>query len=322
MKTHKRFLESGEAYPACGAEIVVGQGPAAMADRWAGVTCERCLRLRPNDTVKKSVKSFCGSVVLLACGAFLAALSAGVENSILMLGFGLGAVASAVSSVGSLVDGCRSLRDWWREVERAETGRCSKCSNPADSVRCDKCDKKLQTPPEPRWAYLLDRDDVLVLDTQTTGLDADAEVTDVAVINTRGRVLLYDLRRAGATSYRDIHGRLMRVLDRASTVCVYNAGFDMQMIEQSAARHGLDATIGADVVCIMKEYANLYTNDGRWPTLDKAAAAEGVSVGGARHRPLTDARLTLGLMRAVVARELSEPVAGVGGELSEDDIPF
>ena len=132
-----------------------------------------------------------------------------------------------------LVDGYRSLRDWWREVEPAKTGLCCECSNPADSILCDKCDKKLQTPPEPRWAYLLDRDDVLVLDTQTTGLDADAEVTDVAVINTRGRVLLYDLRRAGATSYRDVHGPLMRVLDRASTVCVYNAGFDMQ-IEQSA----------------------------------------------------------------------------------------
>ena len=160
-----------------------------------------------------------------------------------------------------------------------------------------------QSPPEPRWAHLLDRDDVLVLDTPTTGLDADAEVTDVAVCNTRGRVLLHDLRRVGATGYRDIHGPLMRVLKRASTVCVYNSGFDLQMIEQSAARHRLDATIGADVVCIMEEYAEHYTNDGRWLTLTRAAATESVSVGGARHHPLTDVRLTLGLMRAVVERE-------------------
>ena len=329
MKTHKRFLESGEAYPACGAEIVVGQGPAAMADRWAGVTCERCLRLRPNDTVKKSVKSFCWSVINLVVSAYFAAISVAEASDLgpAVVGTGFGAVVFALFSVGMLVDGCRSLRDWWREVERAETGRCFECSNPADSALCDKCDKKLQTPSEPRWAYLLDRDDVLVLDTQTTGLDADAEVTDVAVINTRGRVLLYDLRRAGATSYRDIHGPLMRVLDRASTVCVYNAGFDMQMIEQSAARHGLDATIGADVVCIMEEYANLYTDDGRWPKLGKAAAAEGVSVGGARHRPLTDARLTLDLMRAVVERERAHARRDKVEEkrevlLTEDDIPF
>ena len=50
MKIHKRFLGSGEAYQACGSEIVVGQGPAAMADRWTVVTCERCLRFRARRT--------------------------------------------------------------------------------------------------------------------------------------------------------------------------------------------------------------------------------------------------------------------------------
>ena len=339
MKTHKRFLGSGEAYPACGAEIVVGQEPAAMADRWTDVTCERCLRLRPNDTVNESVKSFCWSVINLAVSAVFAALFAsglygslarelGEARVIALPGIGFGFVVFALFSVGMLVDGCRSLRNWWWEVEPAKTGMCLECGNPTDSILCDKCDKKLQTPPEPRWAYLLDRDDVLVLDTQTTGLDADAEVTDVAVINTRGRVLLDDLRRAGATSYRDVHGPLMRVLDRASTVCVYNAGFDMQMIEQSAARHGLDANIGADVVCIMEEYANFYTNDGRWPKLDTAAEAEGVSVGGARHRPLTDARLTLNIMRAVVERERAQARRDKVEEkrdvllMEDDDIPF
>ena len=190
---------------------------------------------------------------------------------------------------------------------------------------CDECKKKEQQtrPPEPRWAHLLDREDVVVLDTQTTGLDADAAVVDVAVINTRGRVLLYDLRALGATSYRDVHGPLMRVLERASTICVYNAGFDMQMIEQSARRHGLDATIDANLVCIMEEYANFYTDNGRWPKLEKAAGAEGVSVGGARHRPLTDARLVLGLMRAVVARERSQEKRGeCEALLTGDDIPF
>ena len=75
----------------------------------------------------------------------------------------------------------------------------------------------------------------------------------------------------------------------------------------------------------MEEYANLYTDDGRWPKLDKAAAAEGVSVGGARHRPLTDARLTLDLMRAVRERAQArrDKVEEKREVLSmEDDIPF
>ena len=346
--THKRFLEKGEAYPACRVGIVADREVAPLADRWAAVSCERCLLCRPDDTVKECVKSFWSSVGLLASCVLLAALSAGVDNLILMLLFGLGAVASVIYSAGSFVEGCRLLRDWWRGAEEPRLvryqkangrrvgvapGRCvgsslDACWNPtgSGSLLCDECKKKQepkhQPPPKPRWAHLLDRDDVLVLDTQTNGLDADAEVTDVAVINTRGRVLIYDLRRAGATSYRDIHGRLMRVLDRASTVCVYNAGYDMQMIEQSAARYGLDVNIDADVVCIMEEYANLYTNDGRWPKLENAAATEGVSVGGARHRPLTDARLTLSLMRAVVERERAQVKREQKESVELDDVPF
>ena len=300
-----------------------------MADRWAGVTCERCRRLRPNDTVKESVRSFCWSVINLVVSAFFAAITVAEARDLgpFVAATGLGAIVFALISVGMLVDGCRSLRGWWREAEPARTGECLECSIPTDFLLCDKCDKKLQRPPEPRWAHLLNRDDVLVLDTQTTGLDADAEVTDVAVIDTRGRELLFDLRYAGATSYPDIHKRLMRVLVHASSICVYNAGFDIPMIKQSAERHGLDATIGADIVCILEEYANDHTNDGRWPTLAKAAAAEGVSVGGARHRPLTDARLTLSLMRAVVERERAQArrdkvEAQREVESAEDDIPF
>ena len=95
----------------------------------------------------------------------------------------------------------------------------------------------------------------------------------------------------------------MRVLERASIVCGYNLAFDMKMIQQSAARRGLDATIDAETVCIMEEYAEHYTPDGRWQKLEEAARREFVRVGGAPHRPLTDVRLTLGIMCKVVARE-------------------
>ena len=36
------------------------------------------------------------------------------------------------------------------------------------------------------WSTLLDREDVLILDTETTGLKPHHEVVEVAVINTRG----------------------------------------------------------------------------------------------------------------------------------------
>ncbi len=228
------------------------------------------------------------------------------EDLFVLFGFVSTAALGAVIIAAVLAGWCRSLWDWWRGVEPPEqTWTCFECGEelPSPGILCDKCAEP--QPAKPRWAHLLDRDDVMVLDTQTTGLDADAEVVDVAVINTRGRVMLHDLRAHGASSYVDVHEPLMSVLARASIICVYNEGFDMQMIRQSAERHGLDATIDASVVCIMEEYANHYTTDGRWPKLTAAARLEGVKVGGTRHRPLTDARLTLGLIRAVVTRDHS-----------------
>ena len=91
------------------------------------------------------------------------------------------------------------------------------------------------------------------------------------VVDTHGRVLLHDLRRRGASSYADVHGPLMRVLKRASIICVYNVDFEMKMIRQSAERHGLDATLDAETVCIMQEYADHYSADGRWSKLEDAA---------------------------------------------------
>lgn len=327
--THKRFPASGGEYPACGAATMPDGIVAALADSWATVTCERCVRLRPSGTVTAFVKFFSWSAINLVVSTFFAAISVAEAQDLgpFVAATGLAVVVFALCSVGMFIDGFRSWRDWWWELEAAETGTCAECDKPTDGLLCDKCEEKLQARPYPRWAHLLDRYDVLVLDVQTTGLDADAEVTDVAVIDTRGRVLLHDMRREGATSYRDIHDPLTRVLGQATTVCVYNAGFDMQMIEQSAARHGLDATVAVDVVCIMEEYPDLYTADGRWSKLDDVAAAEGVSVGGTRHRPLTDARLTLGLMRTVVQRERAQARRDTvehkrEGTLEDNDIPF
>ena len=164
-----------------------------------------------------------------------------IHDLMVQAGIVIGVVSLAVIIAAVLVGWCRSLWNWLRGVEPPEqTWTCIECSGgevPGPLELCSKCAKP--QPRKPRWAHLLDRDDVMVIDTQTTGLDADAEVVDLAVINTRRRVLLHDLREHGASSYADVHGPLMRVLDRASIICVYNEGFDMQMIRQSAERYGL-----------------------------------------------------------------------------------
>lgn len=45
-----------------------------------------------------------------------------------------------------------------------------------------------------RWAIdIVGRDDVVYLDTETTGLGPDAEIVDIAVVDQAGRVLLNSL---------------------------------------------------------------------------------------------------------------------------------
>ena len=110
------------------------------------------------------------------------------------------------------------------------------------------------------WPKLLNRRDVLILDTETTGLGTRAEVIEVAVIDTTGRCLfeslslpqgpisrqassLHGLTRerleeAGAPAWAGIHKDLMKVLRRASCVLAWNAPFDRKMLRQTAKRAG------------------------------------------------------------------------------------
>lgn len=111
------------------------------------------------------------------------------------------------------------------------------------------------------WRALLDRDDVLILDTETTGLGKGAEVIEVAVLDTTGAVQYESLslpvgriqpgardvrgltrerlREAGARPWPAVHGELVAILDRAAMVLAWYADFDRRLLRQTAERHGL-----------------------------------------------------------------------------------
>lgn len=123
---------------------------------------------------------------------------------------------------------------------------------------------------------LLDRDDVFILDTETTGLK-NAEVIEVAVIDTQGKVLLDTLvkpRAAAMNPYAQrVHGisldmladapewpevipALQRILERG-TVLAWNAAFDARMLKESNQAWELphDRYL---FVCAMRLYARLF----------------------------------------------------------------
>jgi DNA polymerase III subunit epsilon len=165
------------------------------------------------------------------------------------------------------------------------------------------------------WARrVLSRDDVIFLDTETTGLDARAEIVDIALIDRDGRVLLDQLVRPrrpippGATRVHGIDDALVRdapawpevyplvaeILRRYRCVVIYNAEFDRNMLSQVCRQDRLDA-LRADWHCAMQRYAEYvgqrHERYGgyRWHKLDVALAAFDEPVPPNAHRALADA---------------------------------
>lgn len=174
----------------------------------------------------------------------------------------------------------------------------------------------------------------LFLDTETTGLQSDDEVCDLAIINAHGAVLfnsficptqpipaeayaihgISDRDVSSAPSYADVLPQLRSLLD-GQRVITYNASFDERLLRQSAAAHGLQA---AGLRCTwwdaMEEYARFHGDWNpkrqtfRWQTLSNAANQCGlVSIGA--HRALADAKMCLQLIRHMAA-QVPPPPAG------------
>ena len=165
---------------------------------------------------------------------------------------------------------------------------------------------------------LLDRRDVVIVDTETTGLGSAAEVFQVAVINTRGDTLMSELvrvqerfpksatqihgwtrrklRRHGAKRWVKVYPKLRKPLERANAVLAWNAPFDERMIAQTCARYGLSSP-RCEWQCCMQMYRRMRPDLGYG--LGDAAAQEGLQV-AEFHNALADCETVLAVMQAVV----------------------
>ena len=173
------------------------------------------------------------------------------------------------------------------------------------------------------WPLLLDRHDVLILDTETTGLGRQSEVIEVALINTRGEELLHRLalplggippdaarvhgltmarlRQLGAVSWQEVHASLAPVLNAAALVLVYNAAFDRRLLQQTCARNDLP-TPAVSWRCAMNDYAAWRRREygaTRGYGLEQAFRRECRQTIDQQHRALSDCHMVLALMRAV-----------------------
>ena len=165
-----------------------------------------------------------------------------------------------------------------------------------------------------RWARrLLDRNDWLIVDTETTGLDSRAEIVQIAIVAPSGEAVLNTLVRpqgtipsdatavhgirfedtVGQPTYGELGGSIAQLL-RGRTVVSYNADYDRRLVRQTAARYGLPEP-DAFWECAMLQYAryvgdwNGYRNEFRW---QKLPAAEGSQA----HSAVGDCQSTLAVI--------------------------
>ncbi len=172
-------------------------------------------------------------------------------------------------------------------------------------------------------ANLLDREDVLILDTETTGC-SQAEVIEVSVINTRGEILLdtlvrprlwrmnpYAERLHGITlgmlhnqpTWPEVLPELKRLTDR-TTVLAWNASFDAHILERTSTTWGL---LHPRILfaCAMRMYAQF--KGSKRTGLHKAVAAEGLSHlfdAHSSHRALGDVYFVLEVLRVLINRHM------------------
>ena len=157
------------------------------------------------------------------------------------------------------------------------------------------------------WAHhLVQRDDWLVIDVETTSLGTQAEIVEVALVGGGGQTLLDVMVRPrmppdpGAAR---VHGLSAEMLCRASpfeevylsliglltgrTVVAFNAAFDAYALNNTCRMTGLPP-IDCTWECAMDHYEQLR---GFHASLDTACEVESIVVDAGRHRALPDAQL-------------------------------
>jgi DNA polymerase-3 subunit epsilon len=181
-----------------------------------------------------------------------------------------------------------------------------------------------------KWARrVLEGGKALILDTETTGLDANDEVIQVGIIDLDGNVLLNTLVRPTvpiASEARSVHGITDQELADAPyfsdlydtlagllvnrCVLAYNADFDHRLLQQTCAKYGLPPFKVAEWGCVMERYADFWgersqAGHHKPQSLAVACDQQGINVDG-HHEAVKDCQLTLELIKAMAVADEDE----------------
>lgn len=167
--------------------------------------------------------------------------------------------------------------------------------------------------------------DYVVLDTETTGLEHDDEIVEIAIVSNTGDVLLNTLVKpyspmptncyaakihgitngmlANAPSWDEIYPQVKNIV-KNNKVIIYNEKFDSRLIEQTCSKYGLKSPL-KQTHCAMLEYGAWF-GDYRWHKLSKAVEFMDLSFEGQQHRALSDCLATLAVYQTMQTKKKYE----------------
>lgn len=172
------------------------------------------------------------------------------------------------------------------------------------------------------WRPLLDRSDVFILDSETTGLGEQDEFCDFALLDTQGRVrashlvlptapihpgaarthgLSLDyLRRMGARPYPHVHAEIQAVMRDCRIILGWNVEFDGRIWNQTLTRYGLVWDEKIEARDLMAEHNQYLPGSFK---LETVAQNLNLLTASQDHRALSDCQLVLRVMQAYVAQD-------------------
>ena len=174
------------------------------------------------------------------------------------------------------------------------------------------------------WDEFVERKDVLILDTETTGRGQYAEIIEIALIDTTGKVRFQSLCKpensipitamrihkitdrmvADANTWTDIHKTVKKLFKQAEWVLAWNADFDERMLRQTANRYGLQWKNKYKLHDLLQDYREL-RSDRLGYSLQEACGHEGVPRDESKaHRTLPDCYSVLEVMRAYMRNDI------------------
>ena len=164
-------------------------------------------------------------------------------------------------------------------------------------------------------------DEYVVLDTETTGLRGNDEIIQIAIVDLEGGILLdsfvkpYYLEKVDKGKTRRPHGISVGDLEEApsiidilpeiknafhrKTILIYNADFDLRLLEQSLIAHG-GTMFSVKAHCVMLEYARFF---GEW--LEYKQDYKFQKLPGSKHRAKEDCSATIQLIGEMSRSRLS-----------------